>query len=165
MAKLISFAGKQVLKHAFRRVAVWQPPACSLSVCVRVCECVCVLTQQLKAFKIKHGTLVGGCRRQDIPTRTCPTRPIQTKPTRHQQMHKFCLAVVCVRKCVGACACACEPLITMSLALAWLMASPLTVVAAINSIEQGQLPQLHHICREKARHLTSALWVPIDIVQ
>jgi len=44
------------------------------------------------------------------------------------------------------------------------MASPLTVVAAINSIEQGQLPQLHHICREMARHLTSALWFPIDIV-
>lgn len=75
MAKLISFAGKQVLKHAFRRSAVWQPPACSLSRCVGVrgslcasaCVCVCVpvLTQQLKPFKIKHGTLAGGCRRQD----------------------------------------------------------------------------------------------------
>lgn len=95
MAKLISFARKQVLKHAFRPFAVWQAlgyihmHACKKSRTLPAASraCMCVLTEQLKAFKIKHSLAIGS-----LPA---------TRVLRPQRMHKLYKRLcACVYVCV-----------------------------------------------------------------
>lgn len=128
------------------------------SVSVSVCRlCLCVLTQQLKAFKIKHGAL-----------EAC-SGPAQNQPNQQQQrqqrMHKFCLtapasgpALVCdcvtasvyvavwqsgsvavwVRPCVSACEWATNYHVFSS-GMAYGIDTNCCCCKAINCIRKGQL--------------------------